>query len=93
MKKDRSEREPKFYEMDGALRAYSNRTLVIAGLMGVTALVAVTGFLFVRMQPPTVIKVNSAGEAQVRQPLWDQFTSRRFTGSARVRAQCRAGRI
>jgi hypothetical protein len=68
VKKDRGEREPKFYEMDGALRAYSNRTLVIAGLMGVTALVAVIGFLFVRMQPPTVIKVNSQGEAQVLSP-------------------------
>jgi hypothetical protein len=68
VKAEKNEREPKFYEMDGALRAYSNRSLVIAGLMGVTALVAVIGFLFVRMQPPTVIKVNSAGEAQVLSP-------------------------
>lgn len=67
-KQPEQERQPKFYEMDGALRAYSNRSLVIAGVMGLTALVAVLGFFFVRMQPPTVIRVNGAGEAQVVSP-------------------------
>lgn len=67
-KEKKPEREPKFYEMDGALRAYSNRSLVIAGLMGLTAFVAIVGFLFVRMQPPTVIKVNGSGDAQVVSP-------------------------
>ena len=62
------QREPKFYEMDGALRAYSNRSIAIAGLMGLTALIAVMGFFFVRMQPPTVIKVDSSGQAQVVSP-------------------------
>ncbi len=62
------QKEPKFYEMDGALRAYSNRSLVLAGVMGLTALVAVLGFLLVRIQPPTVIKVNGTGEAQVVSP-------------------------
>ena len=38
-------REPKFYEMDGALRAYANRSLVIAGVMGLITLTAVVGFL------------------------------------------------
>jgi hypothetical protein len=59
---------PRFYEMDGALRAYSNRSIVIAGLMGMVAFIAVVGFLFVRMEPPTVIKVNSEGEATVVTP-------------------------
>lgn len=59
---------PRFYEMDGALRAYSNRSIVIAGVMGLVSLVAVVGFLFVRMQPPTVIRVNSEGEASVITP-------------------------
>jgi hypothetical protein len=59
---------PRFYEMDGALRAYSNRSIVIAGLMGLVALIAVVGFLFVRMEPPTVIRVNSQGEASVITP-------------------------
>src|SRR5882757_5433173 len=30
---------PRFYEMDGALRAYSNRSIVIAGVMGLGSLV------------------------------------------------------
>src|SRR5260370_26528709 len=59
---------PRFYEMDGALRAYSNRSIVIAGVMGLVSLVAVVGFLFVRMEPPTVIRVNSQGEASVVTP-------------------------
>jgi len=67
-KEKKQAREPKFYEMDGALRAYSNRSLVLAGVMGLTALVAVIGFLFVRIQPPTVIRVNGQGEAQVVSP-------------------------
>lgn len=67
-KQPKQEREPKFYEMDGALRAYSNRSLVIAGVMGLTALIAVLGFFFVRMQPPTVIRVNGPGEAEVVSP-------------------------
>ena len=54
---------PKFYEMDGALRAYANRSIVLAGIMGIVALIAVAGFLFVRMEPPTVIRVGSDGQA------------------------------
>ncbi len=63
--KEPKPREPKFYEMDGALRAYSNRAIVVAGLSGAVALIAVTALFFVRMEPPTVIRVNAAGEAQV----------------------------
>jgi VirB8 protein len=68
MEKKNKEREPKFYEMDGALRAYSNRSIAIAGVMGLTALIAVMGFFFVRIQPPTVIKVDSTGQAVVVSP-------------------------
>jgi hypothetical protein len=59
---------PRFYEMDGALRAYANRSTVLAGVMGVVALTAVAGFLFVRLQPPTVIRVGSDGQASVVMP-------------------------
>jgi len=59
---------PKFYEMDGALRAYSNRSIVLAGIMGLVALIAVAGFLFVRMEPPTVIRIGSNGQATVISP-------------------------
>ena len=59
---------PKFYEMDGALRAYSNRSIVLAGIMGMVALISVGGFLFVKMEPPTVIRVDSNGQATVLSP-------------------------
>ena len=60
---------PKFYEMDGALRAYSNRSIVLAGIMGLVALIAVAGFLFVRMEPPTVIRIGANGQASVVSPF------------------------
>jgi hypothetical protein len=60
---------PKFYEMDGALRAYSNRSMVLAGVMGLVALIAVAGFLFVRMEPPTVIRIGANGQASVVSPI------------------------
>jgi hypothetical protein len=59
---------PRFYEMDGALRAYANRSIVVAGVMGLVALIAVAGFLFVKMEPPTVIRVASDGQASVVTP-------------------------
>jgi VirB8 protein len=59
---------PKFYEADGALRAYSNRAIIIAVIAALVALVAVAGFVIVRMQPPTVIKVSPTGEAVVVSP-------------------------
>src|SRR6516165_10205173 len=59
---------PKFYEMDGALRAYSNRSIVVAGIMGMVAFISAAGFLFVRMEPPTVIRVDSDGQATVLSP-------------------------
>ena len=55
--------------MDGALRAYSNRSLVLAGIMSLVALIAVAGFLFVRMEPPTVIRIGSDGQASVLTPI------------------------
>jgi len=66
--KEVKETTPRFYEMDGALRAYANRSIVIAGVMGLVALTAVVGFLFVRLQPPTVIRVGSDGQASVVTP-------------------------
>jgi hypothetical protein len=59
---------PRFYEMDGALRAYANRSIVVAGVMGLVALIAVAGFLFVKMEPPTVIRVASDGQTSVVTP-------------------------
>jgi type IV secretory pathway component VirB8 len=54
--------------MDGALRAFSNRAIVLAGIAVVVACLAVAGLLFVRLQPPTVIRVLPSGEASVVSP-------------------------
>ena len=55
----------KYYEMDGALRAYANRMAVLGMTCGVLATVALSLFAYVRLQPPVVIRVDSAGEATV----------------------------
>ena len=69
-KKDRSklpERQQltKYYEMDGALRAYANRTAVLGMICGVLAVGALSLFAYVRLQPPVVIRVDNSGEATV----------------------------
>lgn len=58
-------RQPKYFEADGALRAYANQTIWFAILAIIVALVAVAVVLFVRIQPPTVIRVLPSGEAAV----------------------------
>jgi len=63
-----SDESPKFYEADGALRAFSNRAIIISVIACIVALVAVAGCVVARMQPPTVIKVSPTGEAQVVSP-------------------------
>ncbi len=62
------DRAPRYYEADGALRAYANRSIVFAVLAGVVAVGAVAGMIFVRVQPPTVIRVLPSGEATVVSP-------------------------
>jgi hypothetical protein len=55
----------KYYEHDGALRAYANRAMVMAGLFGLIALTSLGFAIYVRMQPPTVIRVDANGDASV----------------------------
>ena len=55
----------KYYEMDGALRAYANRMAVLGLLCGSAAVIALGLFAYVRLQPPVVIRVDQAGEATV----------------------------
>ena len=70
-KKDAKEKEQapeklhygRYYEHDGALRAYANRAMVLAFICVPTALLAVVMALYVRLQPPTVIRVDSNGTA------------------------------
>ena len=55
----------KYYEMDGALRAYANRMAMLGMICGVFALGTLGLFAYVRLQPPVVIRVDNAGEATV----------------------------
>lgn len=55
----------RYYEHDGALRAYANRAMLLAFLCVPTTLVAVGLAAYVRLQPPTVIRVDQNGEAAV----------------------------
>ncbi|MBK7926014.1 MAG: hypothetical protein IPJ98_00555 [Bryobacterales bacterium] len=41
----------KYYEMDGALRAYANRMAVLGLVCGVLAITALGLFAYVRLQP------------------------------------------
>ena len=58
-------RYSRYYEHDGALRAFSNRALLFAVISSVTTLVALGFAMHVRMQPPTVIRVDGNGNASV----------------------------
>ena len=66
--KDKDERPEKLkyshsYEQDGALRAYANRAMLIAMLSIPATLIAIGLAAYVRVQPPTVIRVNADGTA------------------------------
>ena len=52
-----------YYEHDGALRAYANRAMVLAFLCIPTTLLALAFAAYVRLQPPTVIRVDENGHA------------------------------
>jgi len=58
-------RYTKYYEHDGQLRAYANRSMVMAGLFAVIAFISLLFAIYVRLQLPTVIRVSADGEATV----------------------------
>ena len=58
-------RYSRYYEHDGMLRAYANRSMVLALLFGVIAMGSLTFAVYVRLQPPTVIRVDNNGDATV----------------------------
>jgi type IV secretory pathway TrbF-like protein len=55
----------KYYEHDGLLRAYANRSMYLSMLLGVIAIGSLGFAIYVRIQPPTVIRVDKDGEATV----------------------------
>jgi len=58
-------RYSRYYEHDGALRAYANRAMTLAFLCVPTATLALGFAVYVRLQPPTVIRVDENGQATV----------------------------
>jgi hypothetical protein len=58
-------RYTKYYEHDGMLRAYANRSMVLAMIFGVLAMASLGFAIYVRVQPPTVIRVDKDGNASV----------------------------
>jgi hypothetical protein len=56
---------PKYYEVDGALTANANRAWLLAFLTVPIALIAIGFAIFVRIQPPTVIRIGPNGDAAV----------------------------
>ncbi len=55
----------KYYEHDGMLRAYANRAMVLAFLFAFIAVGSLAFAVYVRLQPPTVIRVDKDGNADV----------------------------
>ena len=56
---------PKYYEVDGALKANANKAWLLAFLTVPIALLAIGFAIFVRLQPPTVIRIGPSGEAAI----------------------------
>ena len=56
---------PKYYEVDGALRANANRAWLLAFLTIPIALAAIGIAVFARIQPPTVIRISPNGDASI----------------------------
>ena len=58
-------RHSRYYEHDGALRAYANRAMVLAFLCVPTTMLALGFAVYVRLQPPTVVRITDDGQATV----------------------------
>jgi type IV secretory pathway TrbF-like protein len=53
----------KYYEHDGMLRAYANRSMWLAMMFGMLAMASLGFAIYIRVQPPTVIRVDKDGNA------------------------------
>lgn len=58
-------RYTRYYEHDGMLRAYANRSMILAIIFGIIALGSLGFAIYVRLQPPTVVRVDKDGNAEV----------------------------
>lgn len=57
-----------YYEKDGALRAYANRVVILAGLLGLVVVVLAAIVLVTRSKPPVIIRIGPDGQATVISP-------------------------
>ncbi len=55
----------RYYEHDGMLRAYANRAMLLAILFAIIAVGSLGFVIYLRVQPPTVIRVDKNGNATV----------------------------
>jgi len=55
----------RYYEHDGALRAYANRAMMLAFFCIPITMLSLAFAVYVRLQPPTVIRVDESGQATV----------------------------
>ena len=58
-------RYTRYYEQDGMLRAYANRAMLLAIVFAAIAAASLGFAIYVRVQPPTVIRVDKDGNAVV----------------------------
>src|SRR5574338_1059852 len=65
----------KYYEHDGMLRAYANRAMVLAMLFAVIATASLGFAIYVRVQPPTVVRVDAEGHATAVGAMQDGVTA------------------
>lgn len=57
-----------YYEKDGALRAYANRVVILAGILVVAVVVLAAIVLVTRSKPPIIIRIGPDGQASVISP-------------------------
>ena len=58
----------RYYEHDGMLRAYANRAMVLALMFGAIAIGSLAFAVYVRLQPPTVVRVEPGGDSTAVSP-------------------------
>ena len=66
----------KYYEHDGMLRAYANRAMVLAMLFAVIAMSSLGFAIYVRIQPPTVVRVDRGRKRHVGRRFFTNGESR-----------------
>src|SRR5262249_41580341 len=74
----------KYYEHDGMLRAYANRSMVLAILFAVIAMSSLGFAIYVRLQPPTVVRVDKDGNATAVGPAAEGQPPAAFTFAAQA---------